>query len=532
MKIRHGVWIALFSLVSISCKPKNNQSQLNAVSNEDGTISYAILPVRSYLESTDLEKIKKMPYAMTAFQSLVLAPVLCEGPTAKIDIILLENAYISQGTTLVRKGNDLFQNASTGLLKVNRCQIYGESLGGSASLISLLSGSLTSEKQAVYLGIRGPTSLGQQVASPVLYELMSENLGVVFKGIEQYANLSQELDAQYNPCIEDSTSGFNKYSSVTCDADGNYTSKDIKGDLQRISKFFKTSEEQYVKQQMPADQDALRLYTAVTQVDGKLADVSADLDPLSILRVFGGRKSLKSDDRWFVDEGFTLGQTAGSPIGVSHPLDGSPGWRQHSYTSFTKDGISFYEKSKAGKFSRIVLSSYNQLYVLSPKSNKSKMLLRSKIFTDSFALSLAPPTDQASANTKPTEPKYDSRPTAFSKEQGPPLDQAVKAYRSGKASDEDVSNAFHAATRHLPFGKKSVDPWTDKHNCVDIAMATCRAMYPIMPKGTAVGHLGVSNKLGAGHSVNYFSFRDKDGKHFRNVTSYAPWLLVSSRVSS
>jgi hypothetical protein len=109
VKIRHGFWIALFSLVSISCKPKSNQSQLNAVSNEDGTISYAILPVRSYLESTDLEKIKKKPYAMTAFQSLVLAPVLCEGPTAKIDIILLENAYISQGTTLVRKGNDLFQ---------------------------------------------------------------------------------------------------------------------------------------------------------------------------------------------------------------------------------------------------------------------------------------------------------------------------------------------------------------------------------------------------------------------------------------
>jgi hypothetical protein len=267
-----------------------------------------------------------------------------------------------------------------------------------------------------------------------------------------------------------------------------------------------------VKQLMPADQDALRLYTAVTQVDGKLADVSADLDPLSISRVFGGRNSLKSDGRWFIDEGFTLGQTAGSPIGVSHPLDGSPGWRQHSDTSFTKDGISFYEKSKAGKFSRIVLSSYNQLYVLSPKSNKSKMLLRSKIFTDSFAFSLAPPTDQASANTKSTEPKYDSRPTAFSKEQGPPLDQAVKAYRSGKASDEDVSNAFHAATRHLPFGKKSVDPWTDKHNCVDIAMATCRAMYPIMPKGTAVGHLAVYNKLGAGHSVNYFSFRDKDGK--------------------
>jgi len=226
----------------IACKPASDSSKIKAVSNDDGTISYTVVPVRNFFDSHQSAQVSQSPISASLLQSLTVAAVRCESATAKIDAVLLEMTLLSTGSSLLRKGSEIYQNHDDGARLVNRCKITGTHVGGAGSIAALLTGAPSLAKQAFYLGMRGATTVQAQTASPFLYEILRENLGIRFNDAKQYAQLSKDLDVLYNPCLVDSSDQYNKFSSFSCQKDGNYLAKDVNSANAAVTNFFKDAE--------------------------------------------------------------------------------------------------------------------------------------------------------------------------------------------------------------------------------------------------------------------------------------------------
>jgi hypothetical protein len=239
--------VGLSIFLVMACKPTTDSSKIKAVSNDDGTISYTVVPVRNFFDSNQTSQVTQSPISASLLQSLTVAAVRCESATAKIDAVLLEMTLLSTGSSLLRKGSEIYQDHEDGARLVNRCKISGSHLGGAASIAALLTGSPSLAKQAFYLGMRGATTQDAQTASPFLYELLRENLSIRFNDAKQYAQLSKELDVLYNPCLVDKSDQYNKFSSFSCQKDGNYLAKDVNSANAAVTKFFKDSETAHIK---------------------------------------------------------------------------------------------------------------------------------------------------------------------------------------------------------------------------------------------------------------------------------------------
>lgn len=504
-------------MLLLACKPSLDSSKVKAVSNSDGTIAFTVVPVRNFFDSSRATQVAKSPISASLLQSLTVANVRCDGKTAKVDAVLLEMTLLASGASLLRKGAELYQSHDDGARLINRCKITGSHVGGSASVSSLLTGSPSLAKQSFYLGMRGATTLDAQTASPFLYEMLRENLGIRFKDAKQYAQLSRELDILYNPCLLDKSANFDKLANFSCANDGHYIAKDVNGAQLSLSNFFKTSETAHIEVSSKVNKSASKLYSQLVSIT-VMEDIEksdATLEQKSLGTVLSGNRTSIADSRgWLTENTITFGQTEGSPAGLDQPSSGTPGWRKHGQDSLTKDGISFFYERSPGKYQRIVHTGDNSLYVSAEKKNLPQMLKLARM--DDAAFALAGPNNVV--NPEPVNPAK----TPWTSEQGPVVSKALDDYRSGKINGTQVTSQLSSVTKHLPFGQKDRgDKWTDAHNCVDIAMATCRAMYRVLPEGSFVGTAGVydasKNSKGA-HMINYFSFPNKQGS--RDIVAY------------
>lgn len=503
-----------------SCKPSGDISSMKAVSAADGKIAYTIVPVRNFFDQSQTANVQSSPVSATLLQSLTIGAVRCEGATAKIDAVLLEMSLVNTGVTLLRKGSAVYQNNDDGPTLVNRCKLSGSYVGGAASVVSLLTGSPSFAKQAVYLGMRGPTTVETQTTSPFLYEFIRENLGVRFSGVKQYSQLSQELDVLYNPCLVDKSKTFDKFAKFSCEPDGHYVAKDINSANDAVTKFFETAETEHIKNARSSNQSAGQLYSQLVAISSVSEAAISDqkLDQTSLGTVFSGnRAEILSTRGWVAETAMTFGQTNGSPAGFENPRDEAAGWRRHGSDSYTKDGISFYYEKSPGKFQRIVHVEDGGLYKSAGKDKSPQLLTLVGQSGGEFAL--AGGADMGGSGT----PQIDPSATPWAREQGPGIRGMFDSYRGGRMNGSQVTDQLSRVTSYLPFGRPDRgDPFTKTHNCVDIAMATCRAMYPLMGNGGTVGTATVSiNKDGrpnGAHMINYFGMDNRRGS--RDIVVY------------
>ncbi|MCX6119023.1 MAG: hypothetical protein NT027_15920 [Proteobacteria bacterium] len=612
--------LAMLAIHSTSSCKKNSSGSTKAITSEDGQKSFALIPIRMKLSTAWESQLAKNPMSLSLAQGLRFGVYECTGANAEPEAMLLEAAYESSGEALRREGREIKNHLST-VATPSTCKLEGTFLAGPKVIAKMITDTPHAATQAVYLALRGPTTLNHQTPGARFYDALTELFAVEFGNINRFVEASKGLDTLYNPCVEDEGS-FAKNKKFECKNSGSYKVKGSYDDLKKdVLNYIESAETQYIASLKSSQPYATGLYQA--SVDLKWNDESTF--KIDDAQFKSGSGNVFSPDRTALASalGVDLADLPNAPMTVSSAWDmetpdsKNPRWRKLVEGRYTKDDISFFSKDSAsGKWLRtVVTSAYEYLKpigerkgvrVFSFEANDVGLALGATVSTNTSISQIGLPTpkhptstlppkapsnasssgsqsastspsakstpkparSQASESTpkKPVDPEVGmTKPNPNGREQwiaeqGPKMKAAVEDFRSGKISGEQFRDKMTEMAKQMPYGDHSYqgkvesyqsadyqnyiaelkarvqrgeitaekavemdvqkqnkwrqDPWTDKHNCVDISAAVCRSMYPLMPSDTVVGQISVQAKENKGgkdkfHSINYFKTGSK-----------------------
>ena len=165
------VWLVILPFIGsasfTACKKKAS-SDSKAITSEDGLNSFALIPIRLNLETSLAGDLGQKPVSLSLVQGLRFGVYECTGSNAEQEAMLLEATYESSGEAIRRNGKDIINHMATAATP-SSCKLQGTYLAGPKSIAKMITDTPNVASQALFLALRGPTTLNHQTPGARFY---------------------------------------------------------------------------------------------------------------------------------------------------------------------------------------------------------------------------------------------------------------------------------------------------------------------------------------------------------------------------
>ena len=219
--------LVLCQVIAFSCKPKPDQSALEAIINATGEQAFGLIPLRQFHppQQSEVYRESDEKILMDALRTKY-AVVECHGPNASLHLNTLESLASKSADPIRRHGRKLYAVDKTGGIDFSRCELLGSHvfvIATFAGVFGVQNPSLEQKElqQVVWLALRGRSQNPLEFFSAPFYDFLVENLGATPTTRTAALAVIKTLDQQYNPCAQSEAEFFDKTHYFQC-VSGNY----------------------------------------------------------------------------------------------------------------------------------------------------------------------------------------------------------------------------------------------------------------------------------------------------------------------